>query len=188
MATAIGSLFLSLFSTNGPINQLLVDWGWFSKPFSFVNDAWSTRLIIAGMNFLMWFGNTTLLLMSGVMGIDEDVFEAATVDGAGAFRTFKDITMPLLKPIFIYVFITSLIGGIQLFDVADMFTRHHGGFDNTSMTLVMYLNLAFRTSENYGMAGAISIIIFIMTALLSVAVYFVSYRDSMPKKRKKVTK
>ena len=139
------------------------------------------------MNFLMWFGNTTLLLMSGVMGIDEDVFEAATVDGAGAFRTFFDITMPLLKPIFVYVFITSLIGGIQLFDVAQMFTRNSGGPDMTSETLIMFLNMTFRTSQNYGDAGAISVIIFIMTAALSVAVYFISYRDTVQKKRKKVT-
>ena len=107
MATAVGMLFLSLFSTNGPINQLLVEWGWFKTPFNFAKDEWATRLIIAGMNFLMWFGNTTLLLMSGVMGIDEEIFDAATVDGAGAFKTFKDITMPLLRPIFVYVFITS---------------------------------------------------------------------------------
>jgi len=126
------------------------------------------------------------LLMSGVMGIDEDVFEAATVDGAGAFRTFKDITMPLLRPIFVYVFITSLIGGIQLFDVAQMFTRNSGGPDMTSQTLIMQLNNTFRTSQNYGKAGAISIIIFIMTAILSVGVFFVSYRESLPKKHKKV--
>ena len=186
MATAIGSLFLSLFSTNGPINQLLVDWGWFSKPFSFVNDAWSTRLIIAGMNFLMWFGNTTLLLMSGVMGIDEEIFDAATVDGANAFKTFKDITMPLLRPIFVYVFITSLIGGLQLFDAAQIFTTSKGGSQETSMTLMMYLNKTFSTSKNYGRAGAISVVIFVITALLSLVVFYVSYKDSLPKKRKKV--
>ena len=186
MATAIGSLFLSLFSTNGPINQLLIDWGWIKSPFSFVNDEWATRLIIAGMNFLMWFGNTTLLLMSGVMGIDEEIFDAAVVDGAGAFKTFKDITMPLLRPIFVYVFITSLIGGLQLFDAAQIFTSKKGGSKQSSMTLMMYLNDSFSGSSNYGKAGAISVIIFIITALLSVLVFFISYRDSLPKRHKKV--
>ncbi len=186
MATAVGSLFLSLFSTNGPINQLLVDWGWFKSPFSFVNDEWSTRLIIAGMNFLMWFGNTTLLLMSGVMGIDEEIFDAAVVDGAGAFKTFKDITMPLLRPIFVYVFITSLIGGLQLFDAAQIFTKSQGGSRESSMTLMMYLNKSFTGYKDYGTAGAISVVIFVITALLSLVVFFVSYRDSLPKRHKKV--
>jgi multiple sugar transport system permease protein len=140
--------------------------------------------MIGLINFIMWFDNTTLLLMSGVMGIDEDIFEAATVDGAGAFRTFKDVTMPLLKPIFIYVFITSLIGGIQLFDVAVMFNKA-GGPNLTSNTLVMYLNQTFST-RNYGMSGAISVLIFILTASLSVVVYFVSYREKLPQKHKKV--
>ncbi len=186
MAAAFGALFLSLFSLIGPVNSLLIEWGVITKPFDFTADVWMTRIIIALMNFLMWFGNTTLLLMSGVMGIDEDIFEAATVDGAGAFRTFKDITMPLLRPIFVYVFITSLIGGIQLFDAAQMFTRQQGGTNESSMTVMMYLNKTFSRSSNYGKAGAISIILFIMTAALSVVVFFVSYRDSLPKKKKKV--
>ncbi len=186
MASAFGFLFITLLSPTGPIINMLMDAGILQEQFNILDSVWGTRAVIGLMNFLMWFGNTTLLLMSGVMGIDEDVFEAATVDGAGAFRTFFDITMPLLKPIFVYVFITSLIGGIQLFDVAQMFTRNSGGPDMTSETLIMYLNLTFRTSSNYGMAGAISVIIFIMTAALSIAVYFISYRDAAPKKRKKV--
>lgn len=193
MAAAFGYMFQTLLAPSGPIVNLLMDMGILQKEYDFASHVWDTRIIIAFMNFLMWFGNTTLLLMSGVMGIDEDVFEAATVDGAGAFRTFFDITMPLLRPIFVYVFITSLIGGIQLFDVAQMFTKNSGGPDMTSKTLMMFLNDIFKTSQNYGKAGAISTIIFIMTAFLSVIVYFISYRDEIPsfnkkKKNKKIKK
>ncbi len=187
MAAAFGFLFLSLFSMDGPIINLLLEWGIIKEKINIGADVWGTRIVIALMNFLMWFGNTTLLLMSGVMGIDEDIFEAATVDGAGAFRTFKDITMPLLRPIFVYVFITSLIGGIQLFDVAQMFTKNQGGTDETSYTVMMYLNKTFQNRTNYGRAGAISTILFIMTAILSVVVFMVSYKDSLPKRHKKVT-
>ncbi len=186
MAAAFGFLFMTLLSRQGPIMNILTEWGWLSEPFDVSASIEWNRIFIGLINFIMWFGNTTLLLMSGVMGIDEDIFEAATVDGAGAFRTFKDITMPLLKPIFIYVFITSLIGGIQLFDVAVMFNKA-GGPNLTSRTLVMYLNEVFTRSQNYGDAGAISVIIFIMTAALSLVVYFVSYKDAVPKKHKKVT-
>ncbi|RIA75901.1 multiple sugar transport system permease protein [Anaeroplasma bactoclasticum] len=184
MAAAFGFLFMTLLSRQGPIMSLLMQWGWISTPYDVSTSVEWNRIMIGLINFIMWFGNTTLLLMSGVMGIDEDIFEAATVDGAGAFRTFKDVTMPLLKPIFIYVFITSLIGGIQLFDVAVMFNKA-GGPNLTSNTLVMYLNQTFST-RNYGMSGAISVLIFILTASLSVVVYFVSYRDKLPQKHKKV--
>lgn len=184
MAAAFGFLFMTLLSRQGPIMSLLMQWGWISEPYDVSTSVEWNRIMIGLINFIMWFGNTTLLLMSGVMGIDEDIFEAATVDGAGAFRTFKDVTMPLLKPIFIYVFITSLIGGIQLFDVAVMFNKA-GGPDLTSNTLIMYLNQTF-SSRNYGMSGAISVLIFILTASLSVVVYFVSYRDKLPTKHKKV--
>lgn len=184
MAAAFGFLFMTLLSRQGPIMSLLMQWGWISEPYDVSTSVEWNRIMIGLINFIMWFGNTTLLLMSGVMGIDEDIFEAATVDGAGAFRTFKDVTMPLLKPIFIYVFITSLIGGIQLFDVAVMFNKA-GGPDLTSNTLIMYLNQTF-SSRNYGMSGAISVLIFILTASLSVVVYFISYRDKLPQKHKKV--
>jgi multiple sugar transport system permease protein len=189
MASAFGFLFLTLLSPSGPVINMLLDAGILSEAFNITADVNGTRIVIAFMNFLMWFGNTTLLLMSGVMGIDEDIFEAATVDGAGAFRTFFDITMPLLKPIFVYVFITSLIGGMQLFDVADIFTKGSGGSNMTSYTLIMYLNKVVNGSgKNFGLGGAISVILFIITAALSIAVFFVSYKDSLPKKHKKVVK
>ena len=75
------------------------------------------------MNCLMWFGNTTILLMAGMMGIDTNLFEAAEVDGATSTQVFYKITLPLLRPILVYVIITSLIGGLQLFDVPQILTR-----------------------------------------------------------------
>ncbi len=186
MASAFGFLFQTLLAPEGPIINMLMNAGILQARYNVTDHVIDTRLIIGFMNFIMWFGNTTLLLMSGVMGIDEDIFEAATVDGAGAFRTFKDITMPLLRPIFVFVFITSLIGGIQLFDVVQLFVKS-GGPDMTSKTIIMFLNDTFTTSKNYGKAGAISTIIFIITAVLSILVYYISYRDEIAynKKNKK---
>ena len=78
------------------------------------------------MNCLMWFGNTTILLMAGMMGIDTNLFEAAEVDGATSTQVFYKITLPLLRPILVYVIITSLIGGLQLFDVPQILTNGTG--------------------------------------------------------------
>jgi multiple sugar transport system permease protein len=172
MASAFGMLFMMFFDTTGPVYNLLNDMGLLAKNFSFIQSAPWVRIIIAFINFLMWFGNTTLLLMSGILGIDESTFESARIDGAGSFRVFKDMTIPLLMPIFVYTLITSMIGGIQLFDTAQIFTSTTGGPDQTSYTIMMYLyNLITGPSRNYGMAGALSSILFIVTAILSVLVF-----------------
>ena len=123
------------------------------------------------MNFLLWFGNTTILLMAGIMGIDQNMFEAANIDGASATQTFFKVTLPLLTPILIYTIITALIGGLQMFDVPQVLTNGAGNPNRSSMTLIMFLNSYLKTSKNYGMAGAISVIIFIITGLLSLLVY-----------------
>ena len=122
------------------------------------------------MNLIMWFGNTTILLMAGMMGIDASLFEAAEVDGATPTQVFWRITLPLLRPILIYVMITSLIGGLQMFDVPQILTNGTGEPARTSMTLIMYLNKHL-FSKNYGLGGALSVILFIITGILSMIVY-----------------
>ncbi len=82
MASAFSMLFFLLFGINGPINQILVNLGLLDEGFRFLSSIWGTRGMIAGMNFLMWFGNTTILLMAGINGIDQSLFEAAEIDGA----------------------------------------------------------------------------------------------------------
>lgn len=178
MASAFAMLICQVFndSLDGPINSLLIEWGWLKEPFKFLQKEASVKTLIALMNYLMWFGNTTIVLMAGIQGIDESVFESARMDGAGSFRVFKDITMPLLKPIFIYVFITSMIGGIQMFDVPQVLTNGHGTPNFTSRTMVMYLNTTIE-GKNYGVAGAISVILFIVTGLLSLLVFKTMAKD-----------
>lgn len=176
MASAFSMLFFTLFSDSGPVNEVLQKIGIFDEPFKFMSHTWSARGLIGGMNFLMWFGNTTILLMAGMMGIDVSLFEAAEVDGATSTQRFFRITLPLLKPILIYVVITSLIGGLQMFDVPQILTNGAGSPANTTMTLIMYLNLHL-FSRNYGAAGAISVFLFIVTAILSIVVFKVSGND-----------
>ena len=104
------------------------------------------------------------------MGIDTSLFEAAEVDGATSTQVFFKITLPLLRPILIYVLITSLIGGLQMFDVPQILTNGTGEPMRSSMTLIMYLNKHL-FSKNYGMAGALSVLMFIITAILSLLVF-----------------
>ncbi|MBQ1521837.1 MAG: sugar ABC transporter permease [Erysipelotrichaceae bacterium] len=171
MASAFSMLFFAMFSKVGPVNQIILAAGWADQAIDFLAMKVTVRSLIALMNFLMWFGNTTILLMAGIQGIDESLFESARLDGSSSTQVFFNITMPLLMPIFIYVFITSMIGGIQMFDVPQVLTNGIGTPNNTSMTLIMYLNTFLGISKNYGMAGAVSVLLFIMTAILSTFVF-----------------
>ena len=170
MASAFAMLFFTLFADSGPVNSILVQSGLLSEPFKFMSNVTATRSLVGFMNFIMWFGNTTILLMAGMMGIDQSLFEAAEVDGATANQVFFKITLPLLRPILIYVLITSLIGGLQMFDVPQILTNGTGDPARSSMTLIMYLNRHL-FSKNYGMGGALSVMLFIITGILSLIVF-----------------
>lgn len=176
MASAFSMLFFALFSEGGPVNSMLMQIGIISTPIKFLSNTETARGLIAFMNLLMWFGNTTLLLMAGMMGIDTALFEAAEVDGATSAQVFWKITLPLLRPILIYVVITSLIGGIQLFDVPQILTNGTGDPMRSTMTLIMFLNKHLY-SKNYGMAGALSVILLLITGVLSLVVFKVAGYD-----------
>ena len=171
MAAAFSMLFFTLFSTVGPVNQVLLAHGIVEQSVNFLGIKISVRLLISLMNFLMWFGN---------QGIDQNMFEAAEIDGANSLQVFFRVTMPLLAPILVYTIITAMIGGLQMFDVPQVLTNGKGTPDRASMTMVMYLNNYLGTSKNYGMAGAISVVLFIVSAVLSLFVY-----NSLSKQYKK---
>ena len=165
MAAAFGYMFQMFFSSSGPINLILEAMHLIpqNQPIMFKNSVMWTRIIIAFINFLMWFGNTSILLRSGIMGIDESVFESARLDGASSWKIFWKITMPLLTPIFVYFFITSMIGGIQLYDLVN-------------------------SKQNYGEAGALSVILFVITGILSFIVFKVMVPKNNPAKAEKHAK
>ena len=183
MAAAFAMLFLSMLSPSGPVNNILksifhsmnsaqIESGAMAEmePVRFFNYPSWARSIVALMNFLMWYGNTTIMLMAGVMGIDNSLFEAARIDGASPLRIFFKITIPLLLPIFVYVLITSLIGGIQMFDVPQILSNGAGTPNRSTMTIIMKLN-KYLSTRNYGPSGIISIFIFVITGVLSGFVY-----------------
>ncbi len=170
MASAFAMLFFTMFSTNGPINSILMSIGLISQPIDFLGTVYGTRSLVGLMNFLMWFGNTTIMLMAAIMGISPDIFEASELDGCNSMQRFFRITLPLIRPILAYTLITSIIGGLQMFDVPQILTNGQGSPDRTSMTLIMFLNSHLK-SKNYGMAGALSVYLFIVSGILCFVVY-----------------
>ena len=181
MASAFSMLFFALFDPVGPINQIMQSFG--GEKFYFFQDGLSVRIIVAFINFLMWFGNTTILLMAGIMGIDQSLFEAASIDGASSRQTFFKVTLPLLMPIIVYVLITAMIGGLQMFDVPQIIDSK-GGPLKCAKTLIMQLNGKFDRSDNYGAGGALATYIFAITAIISLAVYKITGSGSSKKKAK----
>ncbi len=170
MASAFAMLFFALFSDVGPVNGMLQSLGIISEPYKFLAHTGSARSLVGFMNFIMWFGNTTILLLAGMLGIDTSLYEAAEVDGATSSQVFFRITLPILRPILVYVMITSLIGGLQMFDVPQILTNGTGQPTRTTMTLIMFLNKHL-FSKNYGMGGALSVFLFVVTGILSLIIF-----------------
>ena len=165
MASAFAMLFFALFSNAGPINNILISMGVVGEAIRFMESTLGARTLVGLMNFLMWFGNTTIMLMAAIMGINPSIFEAAELDGCTHLQKFFKITLPQIKPLLTYTLITSLIGGLQMFDVPQILTGGKGAPDRTTMTLIMYLNKHLQ-AKNYGVAGALSVFLFIISAIL----------------------
>ena len=170
MASAFAMLFFTMFSSNGPVNSILMSLGIIHERIDFLGSVFGTRSLIGFMNFLMWFGNTTIMLMAAIMGISVDIFEASELDGCNSINRFFYIILPLIRPILAYTLITAIIGGLQMFDVPQILTNGQGSPDRTSMTLIMFLNSHLK-SKNYGMAGALSVYLFIVSGILCFIVY-----------------
>lgn len=185
MASAFAMLFFTMFSNAGPVNSILQSLNLIKAPIDFMGSIGGTRSLIALMNFLMWFGNTTIMLMAAIMGISPDLFEAAALDGCTNTQAFFRITLPLIRPILAYTLIVSLIGGLQMFDVPQILTNGKGTPDRTSYTLIMFLNSHLKSS-NYGMAGALSVYLFIVSGILCFIVYRMMNDDGekSPKRRR----
>ena len=186
MASAFAMLFFALFSNAGPINSILLRMGIVGEAIRFMESTLGARTLVGLMNFLMWFGNTTIMLMAAIMGINPSIFEAAELDGCTHIQKFFRITLPQIKPLLTYTLITSLIGGLQMFDVPQILTGGKGAPDRTTMTLIMYLNKHLQ-AKNYGIAGALSVFLFIISAILCWFVFKMN-TDSDPDGSKSAAK
>lgn len=170
-AATVAILFNVLFAyPKGPINDLLISCGLRNEAFYFVNSPTASRLIIAFIQFWMWYGYTMIILISGVLGINPEIFEAAEIDGASDLAIFWQITIPNLKPILIFTLIQALIGGLTMYDIPKMF--NNGNPANSTLTASVFIyNQAFAGSYMYNRASAASMVLFIGIAICSAIVF-----------------
>lgn len=163
---AYSIVFKSLFATDGFVNAILMKLNLIAEPISWITDpVWAKVLIILAITW-RWTGYNMVFYLSGLQGIDDSFYEAADIDGVGAFEKFKSITLPMLKPIILFTTINSTIGTLQLFDETMNITQ--GGPANATITISQYIyNILFKYSPDFGYAAAVSYVIVVMIVVLS---------------------
>jgi multiple sugar transport system permease protein len=164
---------------HGSLNMVLMSLGFISEPIEWLNKPITAQLSVSIILTWMWYGHTFIVIMAGITGISKDYYEAALIDGANRWQTFISITLPLLKPILLYIMITSLIGGLQLFDLPMLITDGLGSPEGALNTMVLYLyNQAFKYN-NYGYAAAVAYGLFVITLIFSAIVFRSMYRKEV---------
>lgn len=164
----IGLLFGALFSyPGGAINNIMGLLG--ISPMDFQHDPMLARMVIAIAICWQNFGFNIIYFTAGINSISEDVIEAAEVDGASGWQRTIKITIPLIRPMLIYIMITSIIGGLQLFDVAKLvFTT------DATTTMVKYLYDSAFVRFQFGYGSAVAYGIFVIIAFFSIISLFVT--------------
>jgi len=158
----IGLLFNMLFSfPGGTVNNILSFLGLFGAPVDFKNTPTLAKMVGGIAICWQYFGYNIIFLSAGLNAISQDVYEAAEVDGASVVQRTARITLPLLKPILLYVMITSIIGGLQIFDIPKMLFKDNLGDATRTMVLYMYQSAFERWQFGYGAAIAYGIFLII---------------------------
>ncbi|WP_127473696.1 carbohydrate ABC transporter permease [Microbacterium sulfonylureivorans] len=173
---AVALIFSNMFGDNhGLVNNILTDIG--LQPIPWHKDPFWSHVAIATMVNFRWTGYNALILLAAMQAIPRDYYEAATVDGAGAFRQFTSITVPSLRPTLIFVIITSTIGGLQIFDEPRMYDNTgEGGAAQQWLTITLFLyNIGWR-EWNFGRAAALAWILFLIILVIGLINLLVTRR------------
>lgn len=177
---AVAIVFGMLFQRDfGVFNWLLGFVG--IDPIDWDAERWSSWTAIASMVNWRWTGYNTLILLAGMQAIPKDLYEAAAIDGAGQWRQFWRITLPMLTPTFIFVVILSTIGGLQLFTEPLLFGNGNiiGGDQREFQTIAMYMyEKGIENLNTAGYGAAVAWALFLMIATIS-AINFLLVRRTV---------
>lgn len=186
-AATVAIMFRALFGFPvGPINDLLKSLHLIKNPIEFLNKKATTRAIVEFVQCWQWYGSTMITLIAAVIGINPEIFEAAEIDGANRIQKFFRITLPSVRPIMLFTLVTSMIGGLSMFDIPYLLAS--GGPDNATQTIALFIyNNAFTQPYKYNRAAAASICLFIIIVILSVGLFYIM-RDKDAAKMEKLRK
>ncbi len=160
-------IFRSLFAVDGLINTVLIKLGIFNTGYNFLGNPTSARIVIIIALLWRWTGYNMVFYLAGLQNIEYSIYEAAKIDGASPFQTFRKMTVPLLRPTILLTAIMSTNGTLQLFDESVNLTN--GGPANATITMSHYIyNTSFMYVANFGYAAAMSYIILLLVAVLAM--------------------
>ena len=184
-AATIAMLFFSFFNFPiAPINTLMQQFGLLSSPYEFFRSTTASRMLISFIQWWMWYGNTMIIMIAGILGINPVLFEAALVDGCSSRQVFWKITLPLIKPILLYNLVTSLVGGLTMFDIPHLMTQGNPNYTTNTVARFIYQQ-GFETPNNFNIASAASVVLFIIIVICSlILALLMRDRDAMPKERR----
>lgn len=121
---------------------------------------------IALVNVWRHVGYTALLIFAGLVAIPRDVYEAAEVDGAGEWRIFRSVTLPLLRPVLAFVLVITLVGSFQIYDTIAVTTE--GGPVHATRAINVYIFQQAFEQRNFGYASALAVILMIFLAIVAI--------------------
>ncbi len=173
MPATVSVLYSQFFNFYGPVNQFLARAGFIDNALLFFNSEPFTQALVAFIQWWMWFGNTLIIMFAGMSSISVSLYEAADMDGASGMQKFSKVTIPLLKPILVYTLVTSLVGGMQMFDIPYMLTNGKGSPNGAIMTLNVLMYSKFTSSKGHiGLAATVGVCIFIVTTILAILIFY----------------
>ena len=184
-AATVALMFNILLDTNfGAVNELLLKYNLISEPVKWIQHKLLAKLSVSGIQTWMWFGNSFILFMASIQAVSKDMFEAARIDGANRFQILRYITVPSIRPILIYVGITGLIGGLQLYDIPQLLLPTTGDYTTARLateTVIMRI-VWFKDNFNYGMAATYSIALFVVVISIVASFTLFGQRDAIKAK------
>ncbi|WP_339245951.1 sugar ABC transporter permease [Paenibacillus sp. FSL F4-0243] len=138
------------------------------EPTKFLKDAeWSMAALLI-LACWRWTGVNMLYYLSGLKNIDNDYYEAASIDGASAWQKFRSITMPLLKPTTIYVTTISVYAGLAMFTESLMMFNGNNSPKNIGLTIVGYLYRQGIEKNKLGYAAAVGIVLLVIAMIINL--------------------
>jgi ABC-type sugar transport system permease subunit len=163
----LGVLFSLLFAwQTGNVNKILLTLGIVDAPIDWLREPFLAQLLNSGVMMWQWFGFNVLVYVAGLQSIPGELFDAAEVDGATKVQVATTISIPLIRPVILFTVITSIIGGLQIFDVPLLLTNK--GPDNSTLTMVMYLYQTAFERFNYGYGATIAYATFVIILVFSL--------------------
>ncbi|APH03352.1 carbohydrate ABC transporter permease [Bacillus weihaiensis] len=164
---AVALIFSVLFSNHESslANYVLGVFGF--DPVNWGASEWGTKIAISVMVFWRWVGYNTIIYLAGLQSISNDLYEAATIDGANKFQQLLYITMPMLKPFIILTVFFSTVGALQLFAEPTVFLGASAFTRDEAMTVVMYLYRDAFKLQSFGTASATAIILLFIIIIFS---------------------